>query len=326
MKIKIQELKKLCLAILTNKGLSKKDAEAIFNEYLDGELRGRTCHGFQAFPKFGAKLVDFTKKPKVLKEKNNLLYIDGQKNLGQIVCNKYMPKLIAKAKKTNIAMMGIYNMHSYLKPGTYARMAAENNLVAFIFNYGGRHRICPAGSIDPIFGTNPIAIGIPGQDFPIILDMATSKFALMKVRMADKLGQKLPANFAIDKHGLSTRNPEKAMDGAVLPFGDYKGSGLALVVEVLTKTMFDVKISDKTKANRGYLFICINPAVFQSTNKFKADVSKLVKKIKRSRKAKGVKEIFVPGERSEKIKMENIKKDYLDLPKKVIDDIKELMP
>lgn len=325
MKIKIEELKKMCLEILTKKGLSDKDAQVIFQEYLNSELSGRTCHGFQAFPKFGAKLVDLKGEAQVIKEGDNFLYIDGKKNLGQIVCNNYVPKLIKKAKKHNIAMMGIYNMHSYLKPGTYARMAAENDIVGFVFNYGGWKRIAPYGSIDPFFGTNPIAIGIPGEKFPIVVDMATSKTAMMKVRLAAKLNQKLPEVVAIDKDGKPTTDPNEAIDGAMLPFGSYKGSALALVIELLTKTMFKIDVSDKTKANRGYLFIFFDPKTFTNLDEFKKDVSKLADEIKHSRKAEGVEEIFVPGEKSEMTRRKNSKKDYLDLEEKIISDIKELL-
>jgi len=325
MKIKIQEIKKMCIEILTKKGLSKNDAQAIFQEYLDSELSGRSCHGFQVFPKFGTKLVDVEKPAEVIKEGDNFLYIDGKRNLGQIVCNQYIPKLIKKVKDKNIAMMGIYNMHSYLKPGTYARMAAENDIVAFVFNYGGRKKIAPHGSIDPFFGTNPIAIGLPGEKFPIVVDMATSKIAMMKVKLAAKLDQKLSKGVAIDKNGKPTIDPNEAMEGALLPFGSYKGSALALVVELLTKTMFKIDINDKTKANRGYLFIFFDPKTFTNLGEFKKDVSKLVNEIKGSRKAKGIDEIFVPGEKSEMTKKENIKKDYLDLEEKIINDIKDLL-
>ena len=104
MKIKIEELNELCMKILKSKCLSEEEAEIIFQEYLDGELRGRECHGFQAFPKFGAKLVDPKAKEEVIKEEDNLLYINGNGRLGQLVCNKWVPKLIEKAKKAAIKL------------------------------------------------------------------------------------------------------------------------------------------------------------------------------------------------------------------------------
>ena len=325
MKIKIKELEKICLAILIKKGLSRRDALVVYGEYLDSELSGHKGHGFQAFVEFGAKLIDSEGRAKVLKEDDNLLYIDGKRNLGQIVCNEYVPKLIKKAKKKNIAMMGVKNMHSYLRPGTHAKLAAENDLVGFVFNYGGWPRIAPTGSIDPFFATNPIAIGIPAEEYPIVVDMATSKRALMAVRLAKKLGKKIPKGLAIDEHGNSTTNPDEALLGALLPFGDYKGSALALVVEILTKTMFDVDIHDEKKAGRGFLFIFFNPKAFIDIKKFKKNVSQMAEEIKSLRHAKGVDEIFIPGERSEKERIQNSKKDYLEIDEKIIKEIKELV-
>lgn len=321
MKVLINDLKSLCLEILTKKGLSKKDAAIVFNDYLEQELQGKSDHGFQSFIGFGAKLAEPVGSPKIIKQNAGWLFIDGHKNLGQIVCNKYVPVLISKAKKMGIAMMGISNMHSYQMPGTYARLIAEQGLIGIITNYGGWPRVAPYGSIDPIFGNNPIAIGIPAKKFPIVLDMAVSKTALMKIRLAKKLGKDIPLGWAIDKKGQPTVSPEEALAGAVLPFGDYKGSGLALMIELLTKTLFNVDINNKIKANRGFLFICINPAVFQDINKYKAKVSAVVEKVKKSRKAKGVKEIFMPGEHAYRIKMKNMKKEYIELDKKILDEI-----
>lgn len=325
MKIKIDELKKICVEILIKQGLSKKPALQVFNEYLDGELRGRECHGFQAFPQFAAKLIDSDGEPEILREEENLLYIDGHKNLGQLVCDKYLPLLIKKTKKKHIAMMGVKNMHSYLMPGTYARLAAKNNVVGFIFNYGGWPRIAPFGSIDPFFGTNPIAIGIPGKDFPIVVDMATSSIAMMKIRLAEKLGEDISKNRAMNKNGNVTTDPKEAMEGALFPFGGYKGSALALVVEILTKTMFNIDIHDEAKANRGFFFAFFDPSVFQPIEQFKKNVSKLARDIKNSRKAEGVSEIFMPGEKSEEIKKKNMKKSWVDLDKKIIKEIKDLL-
>jgi len=325
MKIKIEELKKICLEILQKKGLNRKDAESIFEEYLDSELRGIVCHGFQSFANFGAKLVEDVKPAKIIKEGRNFLYINGNKNLGQIVCHKYVPQLIKKAKKSGIAMMGIRNMYSYLRPGTYARIAAENDLVGFVFNYGGGQRVAPYGSIDPFFGTNPIAIGMPGEKFPVIVDFATSKTALMKVRMAAKLNQRAAEGIAIDKNGNPTTDPEKIMEGALLPFGEYKGSGLALVVELLTKTMFKVEPKHKIKETRGFLFIFFDPKTFIGVKEFKKAVSKTTDQIKRLRRAKEFEEIQIPGEREQKLYEKNLKRGYLELNEKILSDIKKLL-
>jgi len=317
MQIKIQELKEICLQILIKKGLSEDEALQIFNEFLDGELRGRECHGFASFAKIIFKLEVPKEEVEVLKEEDNLIYLDGKKNLGQLVCNKFVPKLIEKAKSKNLAMMGIKNMKTYLMPGTYARMIAEQNLIGIISNYGGSPRVVPTSSIDPLLGSNTLAIGIPGKNLPIVSDYATGITNMGKVRLAEKLGQEVKPPTYLDKDGQETINPAEVI--GILPFGEHKGYALALFTEVISKTIFNID------EGRGFFFLAINPSVFQNIDQFKENVSKLTKEIKNSRKAEGVDEIFFPGERSEKTKQENLKKDYLDLDEKIINDIKALL-
>ena len=325
MKIKINELQNIAVKMLVEQGASKKDAEIIVEDFMDSELRGKKDHGFSSFKKFAVKDIKKTAtgvKPMIEKETESYMLINGNGLLGQVVCKDVMDKTIAKAKKKGIAMTGIYNMESYMTPGTYARQAAEKDVIAIICNYGGKNRTAPFGSIDPVFGTNPIAIGIPSNTINIVMDMATSKEALAKVRMAEALGENVPEGIGIDKNGNPTTSPTEILNGAILPFGEYKGSALALVIEVLTKEMFNLKIDDTTKVCRGYLFIVIDPSVFGELTVFKQNVSDLIKKIKSSRKAKGVTEILVPGEKGERLKQENLKKGYLEIDDKIMKDLR----
>jgi L-2-hydroxycarboxylate dehydrogenase (NAD+) len=325
MQIKIDEIKELAIKVAMKHGLSQEDSEIVVEEYLDGELRGRECHGFSMFPKFAVKIMRAKKGDSVVeKEDDSYMMIKGNGNLGQVVCAKFIPQLIHKTKKKGIAMMGIYDMGSYMMPGTYARKIAENNLIGLFFNYGGWERIAPTGSIDPMFGTNPIAVGIPAKDDPIVVDMSTSKYAMGKVRLADRLGEKLPEGVAIDKDGNATIDPKKAMDGALLPIGEHKGYGLALVIEILSRCLLDVHRKDD-EIYRGYFFIAIDPSKFIEIGKFLDNVKKLKKRIKSSRKEKGIEEIFLPGERSERTKRENLKKGSIEIDERIIDDIKKLL-
>ena len=327
MRIQIDELRSMAIDLLVKKGAAKEDAERIVEDYLDNELRGKTDHGFASFKKFAVNYLERTaqgSKPVIEKETDTYLVMNGDGVLGQIVCKDIINKVMEKARQKGIAMAGIYNMHSYAMPGTYARQVAENDMIGIITNYGGWRRIAPTGSIDPVFGTNPIAFGIPSNTINIVADMATSKAALAKVREAQFLGKKVPEGWGIDKDGNPTIEPQEILDGAVLPFGGHKGYALALVIEMLTKEMFDIKLESKAKAGRGYLFIVIDPSVFIDLNKFKQNVSDRINEIKQGRKAEGVSEIFVPGEKSERTKQENLKNGYMEIQDKVIEELKEL--
>ena len=325
-KITINELRILCMKVFKKHGLSDNDAETIFQEYLDGEARGRLSHGFSSFNKFVTKVGNGKfAKHKIEKEGGCWTMVNGMGSLGQLVCKEVMGLTIEKAKKNGIALTGIYNMHTYLMPGTFARMAANNDMIALIFNTGGKPRIAPFGSIDPIFGTNPIAVGIPTNGLPIVLDMATSERAMGEVRIAKSLGRKLESNWALDKDGHPTNDPEKASEGAVLPFGGYKGSSIAFIVQALTSPLGNMIKDENGKPGRGFLFIVIDPAIFTDIKSFKVGIDEIIDEVKNARKKEGVDEIFYPGERSERLKQENLKKGYLMMRSSVIDEIRGMV-
>lgn len=326
MQIKIEEIKKIALAALEKKGLSREQSEIIVEDHLDGELRGRQCHGFASFPKFCiSKLTIPIPKYRIVKDEDCYTLVDGNSSMGEIVLSAELPKIIEKAKKKGIVMLGLHNMHSYRMPGTYARKIAEQDMIGLICNYGGNPRIAPEGSIDPIFATNPIAAGFPTKNKPIVIDMATSKIAMGKVRLAKKLNQELEEGDAIDKEGNITVDPNEAMLGALMPFGSYKGSNMAFIVEVLSRCLFNIPLDGEIKGKRGFMFIIIDPSKFTTIQNFKERNIELIQKIKNSRKAEGVDEIFLPGEQSDRIKEENIKKGYLEIDDKIIEEIKGLV-
>ena len=235
-----------------------------------------------------------------------------------------------------IAIAGLYNMRAFLRPGTQAEKIEKEGLIGFVVNNGGLGSVAPTGSIDPILGTNPIGLAIPTKQNPITADFATSKRAWGEARVAKSEGRKLPENTFMDKDGNFTIEPDKAE--SVVPFGDYKGYILALLIEILTGSLVNMPMgvnpgdSDQgslrflTKKGdmRGAVFIAIDPSKFTDFKRFKAANTELAKTIKNSRKAKGVKEILVPGERSLKNKNDAKKRGYFEIDKDLYGRIKNL--
>ena len=139
-----------------------------------------------------------------------------------------------------------------------------------------------------------MAIGIPSSGDPVVLDMATAIMAYYGLIEAKTAGRKIPAGIAYDSKGKFTTDPAKAMDGALLPFDkDRKGSGLALMVEVLTGPLVAASFVGfgDTGTNWGNLIWVIDPELLIDQKTFKKNVQKLVEKVKSIKKIKGVKEI-----------------------------------
>lgn len=318
MKVEISEIKKILVLSLTKRGLSNNEARLVAEEYLTGELEGKTTHGLIAFPLLVENKTSLkSDQPwKIIRETPSLVYVNGNKNIGQLVVDFTIKKIFKKIKKTGVVLSALYNITPILRPGSIARNLAEKDLVSLIFENGGKNMISPPGGIDPVVGTNPVGMGIPTSKNPIIIDMASSKMAWGFIRLAKELGKKLPPDTYLDKNGNFTLNPDDVY--SVIPMAGYKGFSLALAIEIFTGSLLNSSMGIMPKTpyhtpNRGLIIIAIDPSFFTDVDKFKNENSKLLEIIKKSRKIKNAKEILIPGERARKSLQASIKKGYLEI-------------
>jgi LDH2 family malate/lactate/ureidoglycolate dehydrogenase len=184
-------------------------------------------------------------------------------------------------------------------------------------NNGGPAAVAPHGGTTPIFGTNPIAIGIPSKKGPIVLDMSTSEQTWGEINLAKVEKRQLKENIFLDKKGAFTTNPHHAE--AIIPFGQAKGYGLNFMIEILTGALVGAKMGLQTKngCDLGFFFLAFSPEMFTTKKEFEKKVSQLLKEIKSSQKIPEVKEIYFPGERSDKIMQANLSKGYVDIDETV---------
>ena len=149
-----------------------------------------------------------------------------------------------------------------------------------------------------------VAIAIPTESDPIVLDMstaATSYFGLVEAMTA---GRDIPADFAYDAQGKPTTNPKEAIAGAIRSFDrSYKGSGLALICEILAGPLVGAAFCGlgDSKGNWGHLIFGINPELLMDRGELTKNVTAMVRKVKSTKKLPGVEEIFVPGEKEARL-------------------------
>ena len=269
------------------------------------------------------------KKIKIVKRSRTFALIDAGGSIGQLVASKAVDLVSKIAKKQGIGMVGIYNSLPFLRSGSQAEKIAHNDLIGVVLINGGSPMVAAPGSVGKVIGTNPIGFALPTLKNPIVCDMAVSEKAYGEVRLAKFLGKNLPANSFIDDRGNVTTNPNNVF--AALPFGGYKGFNLGILFEILTGSFVNAGVGCKKKfigksdkAYRGALFIAIDPKAFVSLTDFKGKNSQFVREIKLLKKRKGIKEILIPGERSYSHKEMALKRGWLDLDKKLFDEIKNL--
>jgi LDH2 family malate/lactate/ureidoglycolate dehydrogenase len=277
-------------------GYDTEEARIIADHVIDAALCGYEYSGF-------AKILNIPehrrfKRPrypmKVLRETEISTLYDGGNNVGMLIMYHAARAAIDKASARGIAVVGITNSWMSGRSAYYMEMVAEAGLVGMHTAASGRS-VAPFGGTRPALGTNPIAFGMPSSRGPVVLDMGTSAFMGTDLAYRERLGQLLPDDVAVDAEGRPTRDPAAARLGALLPFGGYKGFGLAFIVQalgVLAGSALDPDGDD------GYLFVVLKPDLLIDQVNFKEQLSALIDRIKSTPRQPGVSEIRIPGERA----------------------------
>jgi LDH2 family malate/lactate/ureidoglycolate dehydrogenase len=154
--------------------------------------------------------------------------------------------------------------------------------------------VAPPGGASAVLGTNPIAIAVPSSRGPIVLDIGTSAYMMTEVMLRERLGELLPEGVAIGPGGEPTRDPALARRGALLPFGGYKGFGLALMIQALGL----LGSGPEQESDSGYLFIAFRPDLVGTADVFNRRVTELIERIKATPRQGGIDEIRIPSERA----------------------------
>ncbi len=277
-------------------GYDAEEARIIADHAIDAALCGYEYSGL-------AKILNIPehrrfKRPRrpmrVLRETDISTLYDGGNNVGMLVMYHATRAAIEKAATRGVAVVGVTNSWMSGRSAYYVEMIAKADLVG-MHTASSARSVAPFGGARAALGTNPIAFGMPSSQGPVVFDMGTSAFMGTDRAFHERLGKLLPEGVAVDAEGQPTRDPAMARLGALLPFGGYKGFGLALIVQafgVLAGSAFDPDKDD------GYLFVAFKPDLLIDLDDFKQQVSELIDRVKATPRQPGVSEIRIPGERA----------------------------
>ena len=220
---------------------------------MKAERDGSLSHGLFRLPAYVAGLksgkINGKARPEVKKISPSVIKVLGNNCLAPLVLNKGLPELIKAAKENGVAVLAINNSHHMAAMWPETEAVAEEGLVAFACT-SYKPSVAPAGASKPLFGTNPISFAWPRPGkTPVVYDMATASMAMGEVQVAKREGHKVPLGTGLNKDGKETTNPAEITDGGVLlPFGGYKGSGIAMMVELLAGALVGDNFSFETAA------------------------------------------------------------------------------
>jgi len=314
MRIKLTQLDKLVSKVLIKYGYSSSETKIIKKILLYAQLRGNN-QGIVKLIGKGIPKNPQARKIQIVKDTKLSTLLNGGQNMGMVVLSQAMDLAISKAKKYGFGIVGTNNTSSSTGAiGYYAREIARQNLIGFVFA-GSPETVSTYGSFEPIFGTNPLAIGIPSTGEPVVLDMATAIMAYYGLIEAKTAGRPIPEGIAYDVSGKFTTDPVKAMDGALLSFDKgRKGAGLSFVVEALTGPLVAATFVGIGQSNNwGNLIFVIDPQLLVNLKTFKANVLQLGKRVKATKKLPGVKETLLPGERGNRLTNQRLKSKEIEI-------------
>jgi len=295
-RLSITDARALAEGALRAVGLRDDEAQIIADHVIDAAMCGYEYSGL-------AKILNVAesehfrepRRPmRVLRETEVSLAFDGGNNVGMLALFHAAQATIGKAAAHGMALVSVTNAWMSGRSAYYVEMIARAGLVA-IHTAASSPLVAPPGGKRPALGTNPIAIAVPSSRGPIVLDMGTSAFMMTEVMLRERLHEPLPAGVALGPDGAPTRDAGAARRGALLPFGGYKGFGLALMMQALGLLAAGGGDED---GDYGYLFIAFDPRLFGSADAFARRVTELVGRVKATPRQKGVEDIRIPSERA----------------------------
>lgn len=305
-------LKEYCTKIFVGAGMKDEDAGISADNLVYADLAGMESHGVIRMPAYLKRLenggTSKTGEISIIKETDTTALIDGNNTMGQVVSKKCMELCIEKAEKNGVAFVGARGSNHFGMASYYSQMALEHDMIGMTFTSPAAHLMAPTGGIEPILDNNPFSFAVPsGEELPVVLDMATSVVARGKIGVALNKGLPIPKDWAMTIDGRETEDPEEAFNGILLPAGGYKGYGLTVIVGILSAVLTGGSILSKDvkdfyedvseSQNIGHLFGCIKIDRFMDPEFFKLHMDEMIREIKGCKKAPGVEEILLPGER-----------------------------
>lgn len=320
----LEDASRILVDAMTAVGHSAADAKVIADHLMDCELRGLSYAGLARAVSI-AERIRATAPPepvRVLVDTPTSATLDGGDQVGYLVAARAVELGLEKARAHGVATVGARRtwytgMFSY-----YLEQITGAGFVGLIAG-SGPAMVAPHGGTEARYATNPIAVGFPTSDDPVIWDIGTSSITHAEVVLAARLDTELPPGRAFDESGAPTVDAHAALRGAFTSWGDHKGSGLALVVQLLG--MFTgASASPADLSDCGFLAVVIDPAALTDAEDFRQRASDLARSVRDTRPVTGGNAVRVPFDRSRRRREETRRRGTLDVPTPVLNALGDI--
>lgn len=313
-----QSLRDFVAAVFASYSVPEDASRIAADVLVSADLMGVESHGVQRLGRYtrGLQAGSVNPKPniKVVGESASTALVDGDSGLGQVVAYRAMDLAVEKARGAGVSVVGVRNSHHFGMAGYYALQAMERSMIGIVMT-NSEALVAYTHTVGRNIGTNPIAVGFPTRrPPPILFDAATSVVPIGKIEVYAKEGRRIPFGWALSPEGKPIDDPKEVLvrKGALLPlgglgeiFGGHKGSGLALVVDILCGVLTGANYgrhvrhtTEKERANVGHFMMAINIERLTSLDYFLDRVEEYKRYVKGLPKISEDVEVWIPGEKA----------------------------
>lgn len=306
--IKPEDLIQFTQAVYESEGVPREDAYLAADTLVQAELWGHPSHGLLRLAWYYARLRSGAMKPVtntfLAVDSNAIAVLDGGDGIGQVVAKKAIEESIERAKRHSVGIVSVRNSNHFGTCMYHTRMGANNGCISILMSNGGP-TMAPWGGRQKKIGTNPWSIAVPGgKHGPVVMDMANSGVARGKIYLAQKRRQAIPNDWAIDKDGRPTTDPQAAIEGFILPMAGHKGYVMGVMVDILSGVLSGGAFLDQVhgpydpvnKSGAGHLAISLNVSAFQPLAEFEQRIDEYIHSLKDVPLAEGYQQVYFPGE------------------------------
>ncbi|HKA80163.1 MAG TPA: Ldh family oxidoreductase [Xanthobacteraceae bacterium] len=295
--------------LLITHGVPANDAAVVAACLVSADLRGVDTHGLSRLPGYLDRVRRGLINPWPALEPKRVTPVaatlDGRNGFGFVVGTRAMQEAIAIAREFGIGVVSVRRSTHFGMAASYVSQALDAGMISLVFS-NASPAMPPWGARTALLGTNPFAAGAPaGKHAPFLLDMSPAVAARGKIRRAERRGEKIPLGYALDADGRPTTDPKAALAGVVLPIGGYKGSGLAMLMDILGGVIsganFGGDVGDQYKAydrpqDVGHFFLAMKPDLFVPAGDYRRRMDTLIERVRASPTAEGTDEVLIPGD------------------------------
>lgn len=308
MQLRAEQERALIVGMLTTLGASHGEAASVAEVTTEADLRGYPSQGLMRFPMLVRRTrtgaIRTGTRPSTVRETEASAVLDGRGGYGQHVGIQAVDLAVAKARHVGVGAVAVRNANHVGMCGYYAERAARAGCIG-VATSTTEAIVHPHGGVEPLLGTNPLAVAFPAPGDPFLLDMATSALSMGRILEASEEGRPLPPGSALDPQGRPTQDPKEALQGVLSPMAGPKGYGLGLAVAALAALSGAAlgrevvgTLTPEEAVNKGDFYLALDVEAFCPLAEFRDRVGRYLREVRESIPAAGVPRVRLPGERT----------------------------